>query len=106
MAKKTNYQKKSNVHVGKKSENNNQSAEEAKLMLDKGDTFGTTIVGMMSLFAYDYKGLGAAAIGMAKALAGLKDVAKHAGVNIDKLYDSELAYYENSFENTTDLDEI
>ena len=93
MAKKTNFQKKSNAHVGKKSENNNQSAEEAKLMLDKGDTFGTTIVGMMSLFAYDYKGLGAAAIGMAKALAGLKDVAKHAGVNIDKLYDSELAYY-------------
>ena len=106
MAKKKNCQKKSNAHVGKKSENNNQSAEEAKLMLDKGDTFGTTIVGMMSLFAYDYKGLGAAAIGMAKALAGLKDVAKHAGVNIDKLFDSELAYYENAFKDTADLDEI
>lgn len=97
--------KKSNARVGKKNGRNNQSREEALLMLDKGGEFGNGIISMMAMFAYDFKGMGIAAIGLAKALAALKDISRQVGVDIDKLYDSELAYFKSFFEELPDLEE-
>ena len=97
--------KKSNACVGKKNGRNDQSSEEALLMLDKGGEFGNGIISMMAMFAYDFKGMGIAAIGLAKALAALKDISRQVGVDIDKLYDSELAYFEDLFAETPDLEE-
>jgi hypothetical protein len=42
---------------------------------------------------------------MAKALAALKDAARHFHVDIDSLYDSQLAYYEDLFAETPDEEE-
>ena len=97
--------KKSTARVGKKNGRNNQSREEALLMLDKGGEFGNGIISMMAMFAYDFKGMGIAAIGLAKALAALKDISRQVGVDIDKLYDSELAYFKRFFEELPDLEE-
>jgi hypothetical protein len=74
------------------------SKEEAKLLLEKGETFGDALIGMLSLIATDYKGMGLAAIGLAKALASLKNVAKLTDVNIDSLFESELAHFEKRFD--------
>jgi hypothetical protein len=97
--------KKSNARVGKKNGRNDHSGEEALLMLDKGGEFGNGIISMMAMFAYDFKGMGIAAIGLAKALAALKDISRQVGVDIDKLYDSELAYFKSFFEELPDLEE-
>lgn len=97
--------KKSNTQVGKKKGTNNQSRDEAMLLLDKGGEFGNGIISMMAMFAYDFKGMGIAAIGLAKALAALKDISRQVGVDIDKLYDSELAFFEGYFEELPDLEE-
>jgi len=88
--------KKNSNKIGKKvNKNGNPTREEAKLLLEKGETFGDALIGMLSLIATDYKGMGLAAIGLAKALAALKNVAKLTDVNIDSLFESELAHFEN-----------
>ena len=97
--------KKTNACVGKKNRRNDLGREEAELILEKGEDFGDSLIGLFAMFAYDFKGFGAAAIGMAKALAALKDAAKHFNVDIDDLYDSELAYFEDLFAETPDLEE-
>lgn len=100
MKKKVN--KKSNNMVGNENENLNQ---EAKMLIEKGGTFGDAIISMLSLFATDYKGMGGAAIGLAKALASLKDVARRTNVNIDDMFECELAYYLDQFSEMPDANE-
>ncbi len=97
--------KKTNTRVGKKNGTNNQSREDALLILDKGGEFGNGIISMLAMFAYDFKGMGIAAIGLAKALAALKDVARQVDVDIDKLFKSELAFFERYFAELPDLEE-
>ena len=89
--------------VGKKeNKNRNQAREEAKLMLGRGEVFGDSIIWMMSLFALDAKGMGIAAIGLAKALAALENVAESAGVDIGDLFGSELAHFEGVYNKLTE----
>ena len=84
--------------VGKRmNESKNASREEAKLMLGKGEVFGDAIIWNMSLFALDVKGMGVATIGLAKALAALKNVAKAYDVNIETLFESELVHFEKKY---------
>jgi hypothetical protein len=101
MKKKT--VKVSDVLAGKKKVTKKQSREEAELILEKGENFGDSLIGLFAMFAYDYKGLGAAAIGMAKALAALNDVARHFNVDIDDLYYSQLVYFEDLLAELPDL---
>ena len=97
-----NFRKKSNK-VGKKVNNSkNQAREEAKLMLGRGEVFGDSIIWNMSLFALDAKGMGIAAIGLAKALAALENVAENAGVDISDLFGSELAHFEGVYNELTE----
>lgn len=80
----------------------NQAREEAKLMLGRGEVFGDSIIWNMSLFALDAKGMGIAAIGLAKALAALENVAESAGVDISDLFGSELAHFEGVYNKLTE----
>ncbi|MBQ3769943.1 MAG: hypothetical protein II866_13260 [Prevotella sp.] len=97
--------KKSNARVGKENRINIHIVEDAELVVGKGEMFGDSIVSLFGVFCNNYKGFGAAAIGMAKALAALKDAARHFHVDIDSLYDSQLAYYEELFAETPDEEE-
>lgn len=78
--------------------------EEALLILEKGETFGDALIGMLSLIATDYNGIGVATIGLAKALASLKHVAKCIDANIDSLYGSELAHFEKKFSEISEIE--
>lgn len=78
--------------------------EEVLLILEKGETFGDALIGMLSLIAKDYNGIGVATIGLAKALASLKHVAKCIDANIDSLYGSELAHFEKKFSEISEIE--
>jgi len=81
----------------------NQAREEAKLMLGRGEVFGDSIIWNMSLFALDVKGMGVATIGLAKALAALKNVAEGAGLDIGDLFGSELAHFEKKYNEISEV---
>ena len=71
-----------------------KSMQNVQEMMERGDELGDTLMGILMLVATNWKGMGIAAIGMAKALAALKNIALDSGVNIDKLYSGELAFHE------------
>ena len=75
-------------------------------MLEKSDLFGQSIIGMMALFAYNWKGIGIAAVGLAKALAALKAIANEVGVDIKALYEGELAHFEKEYNSLSEIDLI
>ena len=78
------------------------SQEEAKQLFEKGDQFGNALIGILTLVAPDFKGIGIATIGLAKALSSLKYVAHCIGADIDKLFEKELEYFDkeiNEYEN-------
>ena len=96
--KKKNF-KKTNL-VGKEKELDQKVDE----IMEKSDLFGQSIIGMMALFAYDWKGIGVAAVGLAKALAALKAIANEVGVDIKALYEGELAHFEREYNSISDID--
>ena len=90
MAKK--HLKKTN-QVGKE-EKLNKNVQE---LMERGDIFGQSIIGVMAQFATNWKGIGIAAVGLAKALAALKAVARESDVDVASLYKNELAYFEKEY---------
>ena len=95
--------KKNASKLGKKvNEKRNQNREEAKLLLEKGEAFGDAIISLMALFATNFDGMGVAAIGLAKALASLKFVAKEFDVNVEDLFAGELIFFEKRFDEIPD----
>ena len=84
--------KKSN-QVGKE-EKLNKNVQE---LMERGDIFGQSIIGLMAQFATNWKGIGIAAVGLAKALAALKAVARESDVDVESLYKNELAYFEKEY---------
>ena len=90
MAKK--HLKKTN-QVGKE-EKLNKNVQE---LMERGDIFGQSIIGLMTQFATNWQGIGIAAVGLAKALAALKAVARVSDVEIESLYKKELAYFEDEY---------
>ena len=81
----------------------NQVGKEEKLnknvqaLMERGDIFGQSIIGVMAQFATNWKGIGIAAVGLAKALAALKAVARESDVDVESLYKNELAYSEKEY---------
>ena len=69
----------------------------AQDLLERGELFGDSIIGLMAQFATNLRGLGVAAAGLAKALAALKTVADEVGVDLDDLYNGLLENYEKDF---------
>lgn len=96
--KKKNLKKANSVGKEKEFE---QKVQE---IMVKSDMFGQSIIGMMALFAYDWKGIGVAAVGLAKALAALKAIANEVGVDIKALYEGELAHFEREYNSISDID--
>ena len=90
MAKK--HLKKTN-QVGKE-EKLNKNVQE---LMERGDIFGQSIIGLMTQFATNWQGIGIAAVGLAKALAALKAVARESDVEIESLYKAELAHFEDEY---------
>lgn len=101
MAKK--YRKKSseagNENMKKKIE------QDSVEIVERGEAFGKALISLLSLTATDWKGMGSATIGLAMAVAGLKDIAERTGVDIDSLFESELSFFEKLFAET-DLTEL
>lgn len=99
-----NFKKNAGKNGKRVNNKRNQAREDAKLMLGKGEVFGDAIIWNMSLFALDAKGMGIATIGLAKALAALKNVAKSSDVNIDSLFESEFAHFEKKYNDISELE--
>lgn len=89
MAKRKN--KKSNT-VGKE-----KGLKKAQELMERGELFGDSIIGMMAQFATDWRGFGIATVGLAKALAALKTVAHKADVDLDDLHKGLLGNFEKDF---------
>lgn len=83
----------------------NQSGKKNESVLDQvankiteqGDEFGDTIIEMMQLNDVDRVKLGIVAVGLAKAVATLKVMAADVGIDINKLYKSELLHFQKTF---------
>lgn len=67
-------------------------------IMEQGDQLGNEIIERMNLKEIDPVSIGTATIGLAKALAMLKDVARRTGFNISKLHQQELVYFKRVFE--------
>ena len=85
---------------------NKKVEQDAKILVEKGEIFGDSIIAQLTLTATDLIGIGAASVGLAKALAALKDVARRLDVSIDNLFDQQLSHYERVFAEITDLEEL
>ena len=76
--------------------------QEAQELIEKGEVFGENIIGQLTLIATNPIGMGAAALGLAKAYAALKDVSKRFDVDVDSLFEKELSYFEGKFKELLD----
>lgn len=94
ISKKTNSVGKENKKNGVKSKRLEKDARE---LIERGDMFGNMILDLMALFIIDWRDMGAAAIGMARAMAALKQEARNEGVPVDKFFQSELEFFEKEF---------
>ena len=75
--------------------------QEINEVIASGDALGNTLIGILEFVTLDWRGFAVAAIGMAKALAALKNTADVEAVNIDELFQSQLTYFEDLFEDIT-----
>ena len=80
--------------------------QDAQEIIVRGEIFGDSIIGQLSLMATDPIGMGAATIGLVKAYAALKDVASRVGVDVEPLFEQELPLYEDKFNGLLDLEEM
>ena len=88
--------KKSNPQVGEE-EKERMINEAVDTIMREGDLLGNDIIEMIQLKAVDRIALGIAALGLAKALAMVKDIARRTGIDIDKLHQKELMHYRRMF---------
>ena len=97
--------KKTNAKVGgenkKSSKESKRLEKDARELMERGNTFGDIVLDLLDLFILDWKDFGAAAIGMARAVAALKQEARNEGVPVDKLFKGQLEHFEREF---ADLD--
>ncbi len=89
--------KKSNPQVGKEEEKKRLVEEAVETILREGEQLGNDIIEMIPLKEVDRVVLGIAVLGLAKALAMVKDIARRTGIDIDKLHQKELMHYRRMF---------
>ena len=70
--------------------------EETQEMLLMGSALGEQMMEMLSQVAVSRRGMGAAASALAMAWATLKDIAMCEGMDVESLFESEVAYYEGA----------
>ena len=88
--------KKSNAQVGEE-EKERMINEVVDTIMREGDLLGNDIIEMIPLKEVDRVVLGIAVLGLAKALAMVKDIARRTGIDIDKLHQKELMHYRRMF---------
>lgn len=76
-----------------RNESESIAKEVAEIIAKKGDELGNAIIELMPLNDVDRMRLAVVAVGLAKAVATLKGIAKETGISIDKLYETELEYF-------------
>lgn len=69
-------------------------SEETQEMLLMGSALGEQMMEMLMQVAISHRGMGAAASALAMAWATLKDIALCEGMDVETLFESEVAYYE------------
>jgi hypothetical protein len=93
--------KKSNAKVGgenkKSSKESKRLEKESRELMERGNTFGDFVLDLLDLFIVDWKDFGSASIGLARAVAALKQEARNEGVPVDKLFQSQLEFFEKEF---------
>jgi len=65
---------------------------------EQGNTFGNTIIEILSMTADSPKGIASAAIGLAKAMAAAKGAARVMGVPFETIYEDQLLHFEADVE--------
>ena len=90
--KKRNEKKTSKAGKGMKRVMN-RDAQELLLM---GSALSESMINLMAQVATTPRGMGAATCALAMAWATLKDVATCEGIEVEELFESELAYYEGT----------
>ena len=88
--------RKFNPQVGEE-EKERMINEAVDTIMREGDLLGNDIIEMIELKAVDRVVLGIAVLGLAKALAMVKDIARRTGIDIDKLHQKELMHYRRLF---------
>ena len=68
-------------------------SEETQEMLLMGSALGEQMMEMLSQVAVSRRGMGAAASALAMAWATLKDIAMCEGMDVESLFESEVAFY-------------
>ena len=76
---------------------NRLSSVESQEMSLMGSALGEQMMGMLSQVATTRRGLGAAATALAMAWATLKDIAVCEGIEVESLFEREVAFYEGIF---------
>ena len=66
-------------------------------IMEQGDQLGNDIIERMDLKEMDSVVMGTAVVGLAKAVAMLKDVARRTGFNIDKFYQKEVSFFKKEY---------
>ena len=79
-----------------KENNNRVMNQEAMELLLMGSALSERMMAMMSQVATSPRGMGAATCALAMAWATLKDVALSEGVDVETLFESEVAFYEGT----------
>ena len=73
---------------------NQVSSIDVQEMLVLGSALGESMMGMLSQVATSRRGVGAATSALAMAWATLKDIALCEGVEVETLFEREVAFYE------------
>ena len=81
-----------------RNENERIAMEVAEIIAEKGDELGNAIIELMPLNDVDRMRLAVVAVGLAKAVATLKAIAKETGISVDQLFETELEYFLREFE--------
>ena len=93
--------KKTNVKVGgenkKSSKQTKRLEKESRELMERGNLFGDFVLDLLDLFIVDWKDFGSASIGLARAVAALKQEARNEGVPVDKLFKGQLEHFEREF---------
>ena len=65
---------------------NQKHSKKALTIVEKGEIFGDAIIGILSLTATGWPGIGSATYGLAKAWAALNSVAVTQGIEVEDLF--------------------
>jgi len=98
---------KRNFKKSAKNGNEKRNYEFAHEMVEKGEVLGDSFIGIMTLLATDWKGIGIATYALAKAWAALKAVAEEVDVEVDSLFEGTSSSFLNEYrEDVREVNEL